>query len=247
MIDPQPPMANLPLQSLLDDAGLNRQHVFDLAGLPPDLVTPLAPSARETRLVLIGHAGRRLWERVQAEQARGTLATAHPIDDYSVRAVQQWAGQVVPGAHLRFVYPHGLPPGQHVGLQRLGSLAGWHHASPFRVGIDATWGSWFAYRVALLTDAVLPPSVPVDWGHPCLTCVDKPCITACPGRALDRGTLDLPACHRQRLAAGSPCALGCEARQACPVGAEHRYALSQIQHSGRGSLAVIRRHSTPTD
>lgn len=235
-------MSNLPLQSLLDDAGLNRQHVFDLAGLPADLLAPLAPSAQDTQLILFGHAGRRLWERVQVELAGRTVSAEHPIDEYSVRTVERWVRQALPGAHVRFVYPFGLPVGQHVGLQHLGSLAGWHHPSPFMVGVDATWGSWFAYRAALLTDSSLPPSAPEDLGNPCLSCAHKPCISACPGKALDSGTMEMQACHRQRLADDSPCALGCVARQACPVGAEHRYDLSQIQHSGRGSLAAIRRY-----
>lgn len=239
-----PPMSKVPQQALLDDAGLNRQHVFDLADLPADLTAPLAPTARETQLILFGHAGRRLWERVQADHAGATLATRHPIDEYSVRIVEQWVRQALPGAHARFVYPFGLPAGLHVALQRLGTLAGWHHPSPFMVGIDATWGSWFAYRAVLLTDTTLPASAPEDLGHPCPTCSRKPCITACPGQALESGTLDMQACRRQRLAENSPCALGCVARTACPVGVEHRYELSQIQHSGRGSLAAISRHVT---
>jgi NAD-dependent dihydropyrimidine dehydrogenase PreA subunit len=230
-------MPTLPMKTLLDEAGLNRQHVFDLQQLPPALRAPLSVQAHERQLILFAHAGRRLWERVQAEP----VPLPHPIDTYSLRTVEQWLAQALPRARYRFVYPRGLPAGQHVGLQRLGTLAGWHHASPFMVGVDARWGSWFAYRVAVLTDTALPASPTEDHGHPCEGCSAKPCISACPAHALDAGTMDVDACQQYRLQENSSCALACLARQACPVGAEHRYEDSQIRHSAAGSLQVIRR------
>lgn len=222
---------------MLDDAGLNRQHVFDLHALPEALVAPLALQAHERQLILLGHAGRRLWERVQARPA----CSEHSIDDYSMEVAGQWLALAAPGARFRLVFPRGLPAGRHVGLQRLGALAGWHHASPFMVGVDARWGSWFAYRVAIVADTCWPASPVEDLGHPCPGCEDRPCISACPARALDCGSMDVQACHAQRLKDGSPCALDCLARQACPVGAEHRYEPSQVRHSAAGSLAAIRR------
>ncbi|GAB2905482.1 4Fe-4S dicluster domain-containing protein [Uliginosibacterium flavum] len=230
-------MPNLPEAAFLNHAGLNRQHVFNLAELPADLVAPLAPAAHERQLILFGHAGRRLWECVQAEGIR----TEHPIDEYSVRTVEAWLAQALPAARARFVFPQSLGS-RHIGLQRLGTIAGWHRASPFMVGIDSVWGSWFAYRVAILTDTDLPASQPVDNGYPCTSCATKPCITACPAGALAGGSFNLAACNAGRLAAESDCALGCTARSACPVGAEHRYEESQICHSAAGSLATIRRY-----
>ncbi len=115
----------------------------------------------------------------------------------------------------------------------------------FKVGIDPVWGTWFAYRAAILTDTALPPSAPVHTAHPCETCVDKPCIAACGAGALAGGEFNFPACTAGRLDHASPCALGCTARSACPVGAEHRYADSQVRHSAAGSLAYIRQHFGP--
>lgn len=230
-------MNTIPLKPFLDDAGLNRQHVFDLSRLPAEVLAPLSASPHERQLILFAHAGRRLWSRVQDEG----IVSAHPIDDYSVGKVERWFAQALPRARYRFVYPRGLRPGQHVGLQTLGALAGWHHASPFMVGIDSTWGSWFAYRAAVLADTDLPASPTVDHGHPCESCRSKACIDACPAHALDAGTLDMHKCREQRLLDGSPCALTCLARQACPVGIEHRYDDSQIRHSCAGSLRVLRR------
>ncbi len=229
-------MEKLPLQSCLDNAGLNRQHVFNLADLPEDVLAPLEPALDETQLILFGHAGRRLWDCVQAEGQ----SAANPIDEYSVRTVRAWLQQALPAAQARFVFPIGLPDGKHAGLQRLGTLAGWHHPSPFFVGIDAKYGSWFAYRAAILTNTALPASEVEDLGHPCLSCETKPCLPACAGDALASGQMDMNACHRQRLLENSPCALGCLARRACPIGAEYRYDDSQIRHSAKGSLATLR-------
>jgi hypothetical protein len=231
------PSPLLPLADVLNHAGLNRQHVFDLAALPADLVAPLEPAPFERQLILFGHAGRRLWECVQAEG----IHSAHPIDDYSVRTVERWRALALPQARSRGVFPGT----QRIGLQRLGAIAGWHRAAPFMVGIDSVWGSWFAYRVAILTDTAIPASAPVDNGYPCDSCVDKPCITACPARALFSGSLNLSACNAGRLAPDSTCSLGCLARSACPVGAEHRYEESQIRHSAAGSLAAIRNFPNP--
>ena len=94
-------MTAIPLPSLLDNAGLNRQHVFNLADLPADVLAPLDVAPHERQLILFGHAGRRLWERVQAEG----IHTQHPIDAYSVRTVRAWLQQALPQAQVRFVFP----------------------------------------------------------------------------------------------------------------------------------------------
>lgn len=219
-----------PTQALAD-AGLNRQFVFDLAALPDELLAPLGDTQGFRQLILLGHGGRRLWACVQAAQ----IASAHPIDDYCIATVDRLFRPILPSGGYRLVYPGDTP----IGLQSLGKLAGWHHPTPFMVGIDEEFGSWSAYRAVLLADSDFCPSVPVDRKSPCASCRDTPCIVACPAGALAGGRFDLTACSDFRLQPDSPCALGCLARQACPVGAEHRYESSQITHSYARSLAMI--------
>jgi hypothetical protein len=220
--------------AFLDAAGLNRQHVFDLSALPDEVRATLGETDGFDQLILIGHGGRRLWECVQASDIGGE----HPIDDYCLRTIGRWFAECLPGIQFRIAYPGAAP----VGLQALGKLAGWHHASPFMVGIDGKWGSWFAYRAVVLANSRFWPFFAADRSIPCLNCPDQPCITACPAEAMADGQFSLTRCAGHRLQTDSTCAYGCLARQACPVGAEHRYDAAQIRHSYSRSLAMLQKY-----
>ncbi|MCL2345581.1 MAG: hypothetical protein FWC58_06980 [Desulfobulbus sp.] len=213
-------------------AGLNRQHLFALADLPDALRTRLQPQPDERCLILLGHAGRRLWDGVQAAGSGGP----HPIDDYCRQTIARLFAEHLPGQRYRLLYPGAAA----VDLQALGKLAGWHHASPFMVGIDAEWGSWFAYRAVILCTADFPPTPVVERPNPCSDCRDRPCVAVCPaGAAGDSFNVDR--CIDERLRPGSPCAHQCLARNACPVGREHRYDKAQMYHSYALSLATLQR------
>ncbi len=211
----------------LDRAGLNRQHVFLLADLPAGLRQHL-PDTGYRQLILIGHAGRALWAAVQRQRPPGP----DPIDAHTVQTLQHWLGDT--RHHL--LYPGPAP----VGLQALGSLAGWHHPSPMMIGVDATWGSWHAYRAVVLADTDFPATPQAAPNAACPTCAARRCASACPADALSGPQFDLSRCAGERLRPGSACAEGCLARLACPVGSEHRYDAAQIRHSYRQSLAWLK-------
>lgn len=212
-------------------AGLNRQHVFNVGELPADLIAGLEPRPEERQLILLGHAGRQLWDCVQAAGLPGE----HPIDDYCRQTVARFFSEHLPDRPYRLPYPGDTP----VGLQALGTLAGWHHPSPFMIGVDRHWGSWFAYRAVILCATDFAPTATINHGSPCIDCREQPCIASCPAGAAGN-RFDLPACADERLRPGSDCAYGCLARNACPVGAEHRYAEAQIRHSFALSLQMLR-------
>lgn len=220
-------------------AGLNRQAIFDLAALPAEYLAQLekiTPLAGYRQLILLGHGGRRLWECVKSSG----IASADPIDDFTVRTLQQCFAAELPGTRYQLLYPSQHP----IGLQQLGALAGWHHPSPFMVGIDAEWGSWSAYRAVVLADTHFCPSRPVDRrthaeSHPCPRCETSACIAACPAGALNQRHFDLGRCVAHRKQAASACRLGCLARSSCPVGQQHRYTDEQIRHSYAISLRMI--------
>lgn len=212
--------------------GLNRQAVFARNDLPAALVASL-PAGDWQELVLLGHGGRRLWQAVTAARAAGTVSAVDPIDEFTVNQVER----LFSGVLQAIIYPGPQP----VGLQALGELAGWHHASPFRIGIDAEWGSWFAYRAVLLTRAGFLPTPRVDRElplHPCASCRERPCLQACPADAL-RPEFALDRCASYRLNPQSACASTCLARLACPLGQAHRYETAQIEHSYLRSLAYL--------
>lgn len=223
--------------ALLDAAGLNRQAVFDLDALPADVgatVRASAGAAGARQLILIGHAGRRLW---QAMRAAGTDGP-DPVDRFSERTVRHWLAESAPHTRYTLLYPGATA----LGLQRLGQLAGWHHAAPFMVGIDREWGSWFAYRAVVLADSAFEPSRPLATPHPCHGCAQRVCIASCPAGALDGGRFDFDRCAGYRKLADSQCAHGCPARVSCPLGSAHRYDEEQMRHIYGLSLQAIRQY-----
>jgi hypothetical protein len=222
----------------LDRAGLNLQAVFDLDTLPAAVVAPLRrdfdPGHRSRQLILIGNAGGAMWAAVKA----AGIASADPIDDFSVRTAQAWFDGQFAGHWHAIVYPGDAP----VGLQALGRLAGWHHPAPFMVGIQQEWGSWFAYRVAMLSDTRLAPTPPLAAASPCERCADRPCVSSCPAGAMAGGGFALDKCVRYRREPASRCRRTCIARISCPVGSAHRYSEEQMAHSYSISLQAIERY-----
>jgi len=218
-------------------AGLNRQHVFDLAALPAQITATLGATAGFRQLILLGHGGKRLWECVQAAGGAG----GDPVDDHCARVVADWFSAELPGHRYRIVYPGSAP----LPLQRIGALAGWHHPTPFMVGIDPEWGPWWAYRAVVLADTGFCPSLAVDRGSPCTSCQATPCITACPAAAMDGGRFALEQCIAYRMRDDSKCIHTCLARIACPVGSEHRYDDDQLRHAYSISLRTLRATASP--
>lgn len=224
--------------ALLNRAGLNRQAVFNIADLPDDIATSVqtgCPSVRVPRqLILIGHAGRQFWTALKA----AGIDSEHPIDDFSVQCVRQWFAACQSANSYEILYPGP----QMIGLQRLGQLAGWHHATPFMLGIDREWGTWYAYRAVVAADTEFAPTPPIDSAPPCSSCAHRVCIGNCPASALEAGQLDLGKCVAYRKQAGSLCKATCLARLSCPVGSMHRYDDEQIAHSYGHSMRFIERY-----
>ncbi|MEY5098160.1 MAG: hypothetical protein RJA36_879 [Pseudomonadota bacterium] len=227
-------------------SGINLHAVFDLAALPPGILASLgvdsAVLARQRQLILLGHLGRDFWAALQRRGMHGS----DPVDQFVSECVADWMRTTLPGRAWHQVFPGPAP----VGLQRLGALAGWHQASPFGVGVDAGWGSWFAYRAVLLADTALAPTPRREGASPCAACRDQPCVSACPAGALSAPSDLLSAgmgpglrrCLEHRLRPDSSCQDRCHARNACPAGASHRYSDEQTAYHYLQSLHFIREH-----
>ena len=215
--------------SLLNENGLNRQAIFDVVDLPAEIRSQLKTESGQ--LILVGHGGRLLWERVQA----AGQSSSDPIDDFAVAIIQRWFADFLPGQHYQILYPGDQP----IGLQALGKLAGWHQPSPFMVGIDSEWGSWFAYRAVVLADTNFQPTLAVDRNRPCDSCPSKDCVINCPAGALDDAEFSLNKCLAYRKLPDAKCHFTCLARVSCPVGSEHQYSAEQLHHTYSISLRYI--------
>lgn len=222
----------------LNAVGLNLQAILAIDALPPELRAELRrnhdPAHHFRQLILIGHAGKTLWESIRTSGQ----ASENPIDDFSTRTVEHWLAEQFPGARHTLIYPGNIT----TNLQTLGTLAGWHHPSPFMLGIQPEWGTWYAYRVVILTDTDLEPTTPLRSDSPCDRCQDKPCVSACPAEALSGNAFSLEECVSYRKLASSRCKTTCIARISCPVGAAHRYCDDQIRHTYAISMQAIERY-----
>lgn len=232
---------------ILNQAGLNCHAVFEIAQLAPEQrqhLTEQCPQAVNFKqLILIGHGGTTLWQAIQEANRAHQIETKidrnsdeHPIDTFSIATVQHFLQTEWAGCDYEILYPGS----RTIGLQSLGKQAGWHHPSPFMVGINEYFGSWFAYRVAVLANTQLPLTSKVETVSPCSSCRDRVCVTACPAQALNDGQFHLEKCLDYRQQASSLCEKTCLARVACPVGDAHRYTDAQMNYHYGRSINMIR-------
>ncbi len=224
----------------LAEAGLNLYAVLDCATLPKKIAAMMLETAvplhNYSRLVMLGHGGRQLWEAMTADDWK----IADPIDNYSIRIANLFAKQTLPSFNNLFLFPN---QDYLIPLQQLGELAGWCHPSPLGLGISPQFGVWYAYRAAFLTSAPLPiASFPMETS-PCTPCQMKPCISTCPAEAVvNIDQFNLTNCAEHRIAMKSTCADRCLARMACPIAPEHQYSLEQINYHYQHSLDSIKNY-----
>ena len=181
-------------------------------------------------VILIGNAGPEMFQRF----AREREPLRDRLDDWTRDAVTQLARDLDAAA----VYPFDMdPPWPFLTWARRGGAG---HVSPLGLNIHPTYGLWHAYRAALLFPVVfdLPQQRPGQ--HPCETCTERPCLTACPVSAFDGTSYDVDACAAHvKLPIGQECfSGGCLARHACPVGQGFAYTPKQAQFHMRAFLAA---------
>jgi hypothetical protein len=166
-------------------------------------------------IVLAGQVGASLWERFAGERRD----EPDPLDRWSARALDDVARRF--GA--RVILPNDGPP--HPPFQRWAQRAEAVHVSPLGLLIHPDWGLWHAYRGALAFDARLPLPPRDVRPSPCASCLEKPCLRACPVAAFGARGFDAGACAAHLGSGrGEACFdAGCLARAACPIGTAHRY------------------------
>jgi hypothetical protein len=182
-------------------------------------------------IVLAGMTGREGWSAFAASP-EASDGLADPLDRWSRRVIEALAHEL--GG--RALFPFGGPP--FWPFQQWARRAEPVHPSPIGVLIHPRYGLWHSYRGALgLSEAVAIPQ-PAVAPSPCESCTGRWCLSACPVGAFWDAGYDVAACAGHlRSAAGADCmGLGCRARRACPVGAEHAYWPEQANFIMRAFL-----------
>lgn len=188
-------------------AGENRLSVFGAFhigagdGLPEGFAT----------LLLLGPAEPGFWAHMTS-QSEWQDGGPDPIDRWSRRVI----GRLACDLGAKAYFPFGGPPYRPFYQWALRSGRAW--ASPVTLLVHDRAGLFVSYRGAIALKARLElPAVPAT--SPCASCAGKPCLTACPPRAMTDKGYDVAACHTfLDTNSGDDCLnSGCAVRGACPV------------------------------
>lgn len=174
--------------------------------------------------------------------------SAHPFDERARGLVLPFISDhlLAHDPETQLVYPSGAT---RVDLMAWLTAAKAQYPSRLGIGLRPDCGTWFAVRAAVVTNLTDPaeawlreryPALDLSKDSPCVRCDGTPCVNACPAAAIDT-SFHLLRCVDQRLLPESTCAPRCDARLACPVGAEHRYPDAQLGYHYGVSLKMLRR------
>jgi len=172
-------------------------------------------------IIMLGFIGADQWNGFAAS-AEYRDGRAHPLDRWSYRVISRLASDL--GARPLFPFTAPFMP-----FIRWAQKAEAVHPSAMGMLIHPDYGLWHAWRGALTFEEKLDLPPRDERPLPCDSCIDKPCLSACPVRAFDgTGAFDARSCGAHiRKPEGATCMSGCLSRRACPIGAEYRYAAEQ--------------------
>jgi hypothetical protein len=209
------------VQAALDAFGLQVRGClnFEAGADAPNL----SDGSLASSLMLIGHGGAVPWPHFRQWQETLPTSIENPLDSWSKSVI----GTIAQRLEGQPVFPSDRP---YYPFQQWAMCAEGLKTSPLGLLIHPVYGLWHAYRGAILFPFHLVIQPFKKLSHPCETCVEKPCLTACPVNAFLNDRYDVKSC-RQHLSdpAGQPCMQeGCLARRACPVGLDYQYGSEQM-------------------
>lgn len=189
-----------------------------------DGVPALSNGAAAATLVLVGAEGGSLWPAFSRSPEFGD-GLADPLDRWSRRVISALA-EDVGGLPL---FPFDEPPRPFLRWAQKAepSLS----PSPLGLLIHPRFGLWHAYRGALALAERLELPEPAREASPCESCRERPCLSACPVSAFDGTRYDVSGCvaHLETRSGDDCFTAACQARRACPVGADYRYGPEQAR------------------
>jgi hypothetical protein len=202
--------------------------------VPGDAVPQLSDGRAAKTVVLLGGVGSSFWPAFRAS----------PEAEHEHEALDRWtrrvAGELAEELGAMPLFPFGGPP--YLPFQRWAKRAEPVHDSPLGLLIHPEFGLWHAYRAALAFADRLDLPVRPEAESPCASCVDKPCLTACPVSAFTGKSYDVPRCiaHIGRPEGGACIENACLARRACPVGRAYAYEPEQARFHMSAFLRALR-------
>lgn len=168
------------------------------------------PAGTKT-LIMLGPKEPGFWQFITSQdEFRNNLQ--NPMDQWSKRVINL-IGENTGGKPY---YPFGGPPYHPFLTWALKTGRSWQ--SPVQFLVHDTAGLLVSYRGALAyKDHITLPKTPNH--SPCVTCSDKPCISACPVDVLTPNHYDANGCRTYVSSEeGYDClTLGCNVRRICPV------------------------------
>ena len=179
---------------------------------------------------LVGNIGSSYWDDFSSS-AEYRDGRDDPLDRWSRRI----AGTIAAEFDMLAVYPFEGPP--YYPFQQWAQRAEGLRQSPLGIMIHPEHGLWHSYRFALLgADIDVETAAPA--ASPCLDCADQPCLHRCPVAAFSGKGYDVDACAAYLTSTpGAEChALGCMARNVCPIAPQSRYLPAQARFHLRAFL-----------
>ncbi|MEQ8737696.1 MAG: ferredoxin [Hoeflea sp.] len=225
--------------SSLDVAGLLKPSGLEPRGWlrPETNDAPVLAGGEPAALIcLVGHAGGAFWPVFDLWRMLHPDA-AVPLDTWSRPIIRPIAARL-PG---EAVFPSDKP---WQPFQRWAMAAEGLHPSPLGLLIHPEYGLWHGYRGAILfgAEAAKAPGFSdlaqgksggiARTHHPCDSCEDRPCLSACPVEAFTADGFAAGDCraHLETPEGSRACMdRGCLARDACPVGRTYRYSNAQTR------------------
>ena len=183
------------------------------------------------KALLIGNAGSDMWAQ---------FSKSNEYADGKLDPMNRWTKRLLDGVlkqlGSRVVYPFDEP---YWPFQRLAQKAACVKPSPLGILIHPEYGLWHAFRGLIIFDETHEFTSQINalitnadsLIHPCDTCAEKSCLSACPVGAFTGERLNVQGCFDHLDTKSDPdcMSLGCRARCACPIAKTSQYEDAQIK------------------
>ena len=178
-------------------------------------------------VALIGHIGGENWDQFQTWWGKDDHQDLeHPLDAWSKEIINPLAKKYDGVA----VFPSDEP---YYPFQNWALDSELLSKSLINLLISEDFGTWHGYRGAIAFEEKLDLACTENHAlDVCATCVDKPCLSACPVNAFGGDEFLYAECQsylKTKEGEASCMTDGCSARNACPYGQQYKYKSPQMK------------------